>query len=65
MDSQESPLCSIADENETSKLTYKKSVFKKKSTSSTGTVINVMSSKEFFLHKNAPHFLHSYVFDRK
>lgn len=38
IDSQESPLCSIADENETSKLTYKKSVFKKKSTSSTGTV---------------------------
>ena len=35
---RESPLCSIADENETSKLTYKKSVFKKKSTSSTATV---------------------------
>ena len=38
IESRESPLCSIADENETSKLTYKKSVFKKKSTSSTATV---------------------------
>jgi hypothetical protein len=38
IESRESPLCSIADETETNKLNYKKSVFKKKSTSSTATV---------------------------
>ena len=54
IESRDSPLCSIADENETTKLTYKKSVFKKKSTSSTATVSAMGAKYEMIVFDNRP-----------